>query len=32
MTRLVGRAFAAAVVAEAAWLALLAWMAWRAAG
>ncbi|MEY3203882.1 MAG: hypothetical protein RLZZ21_213 [Planctomycetota bacterium] len=32
MTRLVSPALVAALVAEAAWLAVLAWMAWRAAG
>ena len=31
MTRLVGPAFAAAIVAEVGWMALLAWMAWRVA-
>lgn len=32
MTRFGSPAFAAALVAELGWLAVLAWMAWRAAG
>jgi hypothetical protein len=32
MTRFVSPAFAVAIVAEIAWLVVLAWMAWRASG